>query len=885
MNVSRFIGATARDAMRLVRHALGDSAMIVSNKTVDGGVEIIAVDEAQMTALEARPEAAPAASSQAAPQPVAQVGPPQTLRQALQAASQPPVQTETPRIARPGSQAMPQQAPRMSEMVHAAQARQPLQPAQSAQPPQSHQPAQPLQPAQTASFRQTLPAPLQQPAGAVAPKAADTVAMPEGQEVMGAIGALRGALENRIDGMLWGENLRRAPVGIAVFRELLGAGFSTALARTLSERLPRDLDRDEALAWVRNELASHLPVLDDDKGLLAGGGVFALVGPTGVGKTTTTAKLAARCVMKYGADRVAMLTTDGYRIGAHEQLLIYGRILGIPVLPAGDAQALQQALTELRGKHIVLIDTVGMSQRDQNVAEQAAMLCAGGRPVRRLLLLNSAVHGDTLDEVAHAYRQDSAGQLMGCIITKVDEATHLGAVLDTVIRHRLPVHYVCTGQKVPENMALPRPRELVDRAFAAAGARALFAPTEADFAALWSVAHTQPASLSPATLEAQRARRQRNLRTAVAGANYGCTQADFDRALATVQESRAFSLAQDLWRDHAAGGQDAAAMADSMLADVHAHFSSTCDRFVLALHGRTRSVPARCAPTWHALTGSLLFSDRGQALASPARHLMTPHGVVASFDSQGASPASAATGAILARADWLQARLSRVPMVHVFDGFTPAIAQHMQASRAPWLARCTATPRVMWQDSRITVGALAKLLGYAPAGQVRHEGRACTRWVAATVVELADRAAVRGDDGESASSVRLVSTRLIADDNGECLLQILGLAQIDDVSPVKIAGWLELADAARACQGWAQAAIERLGPQASGAHAMPATMLAGAQLGLAGWHMVRNEPASAGALLGKSVSEASGATSRQRAGVESLIRLFAALDMMLEQAA
>lgn len=874
MNVSRFIGATARDAMRLVRHALGDSAMIVSNKTVDGGVEIIAVDEAQMTALEARPEAAPAASSQGAPQSVAQAGPPQTLRQALQAASHPTAQTEAPRTAQPESQAMPQQTSRMSEMVLAARAAQPVPSAQSAQM------------AQAATVRQVPAAPLQPTAGAAAPSVADMSAMPAGQEVMGAIGALRGALENRIDGMLWGENLRRAPMGIAMFRELLGAGFSTALARALSERLPRDLDRDEALAWVRNELAGHLPVLDDDKGLLAGGGVFALVGPTGVGKTTTTAKLAARCVMKYGADRVAMLTTDGYRIGAHEQLLIYGRILGIPVLPAGDAQALQQALTELRGKHIVLIDTVGMSQRDQNVAEQAAMLCAGGRPVRRLLLLNSAVHGDTLDEVAHAYRQDSAGQLMGCIITKVDEATHLGAVLDTAIRHRLPVHYVCTGQKVPENMALPRPRELVDRAFAAAGARALFAPTEADFAALWSVANTQPASLSPATLEAQRARRQRNLRTAVAGANYGCTQADFDRALATVQESRAFSLAQALWRDHAAGGQDAAAMADSMLADVRAHFSSTCDRFVLALHGRARSVPARCAPTWHALTGSLLFSDRGQALASPARHLVTPHGVVASFDSQGASPASAATGAILARADWLQAQLSRVPLVHVFDGFTPAIAQHMQASRALWLARCTATPRVMWQDSRITVGALAKLLGYAPAGQVLFEGQACTRWVAATVVDLADRAALCGDGDGSAPRVRLVSTRLIADGSGECLLQTQGLAQVDDdMSPVKIAGWLELAEAARACQGWAQAAIERIGPQGSGAHAMPATMLAGAQLGLAGWHMLRSEPASAGALLGKSVSEASGTASRQRAGVESLIRLFAALDMMLEQAA
>src|SRR5690606_18504870 len=159
---------------------------------------------------------------------------------------------------------------------------------------------------------------------------------------------------------------------------------------------------------------------------------------------------------------------------------------------------------------------------------------------------------------------------------------------------------------------------------------------------------------------------------------------------------------------------------------------------------------------------------------------------------------------------------------------------------------------VMWQESRITVGALAKLLGYAPAGQASFEGRACTRWVAAAAVGLADRAAPRNDDGDdSISGARLVSTRLVANDTGECLLQILGLAQSDaSVSRVPIAGWLELADAARACQGWAQSAIEKLGPQAMASDTVAATVLAGAQLGLAGCHMVRNEPATAGALSG-----------------------------------
>src|SRR5690606_32431649 len=124
------------------------------------------------------------------------------------------------------------------------------------------------------------------------------------REVMQALGALRGAMETRIDGLLWGERLKRAPVGVTVYRTLLGAGFSAALARALTERLPADLDREAALAWAQQELTRKLPVQADEDKLWGDGGVFALVGPTGVGKTTTTAKLAARCVLKFGAENV-----------------------------------------------------------------------------------------------------------------------------------------------------------------------------------------------------------------------------------------------------------------------------------------------------------------------------------------------------------------------------------------------------------------------------------------------------------------------------------------------------------------------------------------------------------------------------------------------------
>jgi flagellar biosynthesis protein FlhF len=158
---------------------------------------------------------------------------------------------------------------------------------------------------------------------------------------------------------------------------------------------------------------------------------------------------------------LALLTTDGYRIGAHEQLRIYGRILGVPVHVVRDSEDLRRTLVELRDKHMILIDTVGMSQRDRMVAEQAAMLTRAGE-VKRLLLLNSGSRGDTLDDVVRAY---SGEDLAGCILTKIDEAASLGPTLDAVVRHGLLLAYVTNGQRVPEDLHLPNRNYLLHRAF------------------------------------------------------------------------------------------------------------------------------------------------------------------------------------------------------------------------------------------------------------------------------------------------------------------------------------------------------------------------------------------------------------------------------------
>jgi flagellar biosynthesis protein FlhF len=211
-------------------------------------------------------------------------------------------------------------------------------------------------------------------------------------------------------------------------------------------------------------MARNINAMNNEDALLEKGGVFALVGPTGVGKTTTTAKLAARCVMRHGAEKLALITTDAYRIGAHEQLRIYGKILGVMVHSVKDEADLRIALNELKNKHTVLIDTVGVSQRDQMVAEQVAMLQGVSSSVQRILCLNATSTQETLSEVVRAYQGSG---LAGAIITKLDEAASIGSALDVVIRHKLRLFYASNGQRVPEDLHLADPAALVERAFGA----------------------------------------------------------------------------------------------------------------------------------------------------------------------------------------------------------------------------------------------------------------------------------------------------------------------------------------------------------------------------------------------------------------------------------
>lgn len=291
------------------------------------------------------------------------------------------------------------------------------------------------------------------------PQSTAAVTLPAGEAaILGEIKSMHSMLQKQIEALSWNNVQQRDPQRAGLLRRMLNAGFSTLLARQLLDKMPAGNEKGES--WIKHVLKRNMRVAGAEDDIVVKGGVYALIGPTGVGKTTTTAKLAARAVVRYGADKVALLTTDSYRIGAYEQLKIYGKILGVAVHAVKGADDLRLTLAALRHKHLVLIDTVGMGQRDERVSEQSEMFDAAN--VQRLLVLNSTSGGDTLEDVVRMYHSN---KVIGCIATKLDEAANLGAILDVVMRHRLVMYFMANGQRVPEDLHLVNIDILLHRAF------------------------------------------------------------------------------------------------------------------------------------------------------------------------------------------------------------------------------------------------------------------------------------------------------------------------------------------------------------------------------------------------------------------------------------
>jgi flagellar biosynthesis protein FlhF len=267
---------------------------------------------------------------------------------------------------------------------------------------------------------------------------------------------MKGLIEERFGALAFMEKLQRQPRQAQLTQRLLDVGFSPAVVRKMAEGLPDDVDE---ATWAASVLERNLLTGERDPALEDAGGVYALIGATGVGKTTSTAKLAAAFAARHGAANLGLVTLDAYRVAAHEQLRTYGRILGVPVHTAHDRASLEDLLELLAGKRMVLIDTAGVCQRDTRTRELLEMLQHAS--IQRLVVINAAAQGETIEEQLSAY---AAPGCRGVVLSKVDEAVKLGPALDLMIRARLKVLAVANGQRVPEDWHRLSAHALVQRA-------------------------------------------------------------------------------------------------------------------------------------------------------------------------------------------------------------------------------------------------------------------------------------------------------------------------------------------------------------------------------------------------------------------------------------
>jgi flagellar biosynthesis protein FlhF len=436
VKIKRFFGKDMRTALNEVKEVLGPDAVIMSNKRVSGGVEI-------MAAFDQEPAAEPPRrAAQSANEPVRGGREKQeAIADSLQAL-----------LARQNDDSAPEQdyAPTATRRAQPEPQPEPeydaLDPSQAAMQYQARTQSTP-QAAEQDVLQQRL--------------SAQDATITSMQSDMSAI---RQLLEQQVSGLMWQEMERREPTRALLIKKLTDLGFTEEVADQLSCFIPEGLSEAEAWQQTTELLQGQIATTRND--ILTQGGVVALVGPTGVGKTTTVAKLAARYAQMHGPDSVAMVTTDTFRIAASEQLQTYARIIGCPIKVAKDADELNAVLLQLRQRRLVLIDTAGMGQRDLRLSEQLATLMENSRlRIRPYLVLSSTAQAPVQNDIVRQFKKIP---LCGCIFTKLDECMSLGEVMSTTIHNSLPISYVTDGQQVPEDIKVADARYLIDQAVAMA---------------------------------------------------------------------------------------------------------------------------------------------------------------------------------------------------------------------------------------------------------------------------------------------------------------------------------------------------------------------------------------------------------------------------------
>ncbi|MCS6238096.1 flagellar biosynthesis protein FlhF [Shewanella baltica] len=437
MKIKRFFAKDMRAALAQVKETLGSDAVIMSNKKVNGGIEIVAAVDYD------EPKAKTAAT---APAPTFM----DVSDDLVSLGAKQPVRVET--RAKPAAPAdslqalLEKQQSRLNQQISHQQV-------DAALPAW----AKGLQaPAAAKVDRREAPATFDKKPQTSQKQSADIEAMRD------ELASLRNLLTHQVSSLMTEHKKRIDPVGAMLEAKLLEAEFSPAVANKLAA-LSQHYTPAELVRALPQSLANMLDNQGDD--IVKQGGVVALVGPTGVGKTTSLAKLAARFAAHHGAEHVALITTDHYRIGAYEQLATYGKIMGCPVKQAHDLNELEQILYQFRNRKLVLIDTAGMGQRDMRLYQQLDNLTANSRiPIRSYLVLSATGQRRVLQDAVNHFKRIP---LSGVVLTKLDESVSLAGALSVLIQNGLPLSYVTDGQRVPEDMKVADTLDLAQQALAA----------------------------------------------------------------------------------------------------------------------------------------------------------------------------------------------------------------------------------------------------------------------------------------------------------------------------------------------------------------------------------------------------------------------------------
>lgn len=494
MKIKRYFAKDMRAALTQVKEELGSDAVIMSNKKTPNGVEIVAaIDTDAVTPETSNHTEAPAANLNRATAAYASQQNSLTNKQPTSNAFDGPNAEGAEKIASSLEEILRRQRGEQTSATnsdfansHAMQAQQnsASQPLTNKQ--KSERATQALSQHAESEFEQwlnkarsTVEAPTQdlqsstsfvqsandQEAGVENPITTETNTSSaeyrnEIHQLKAEMTSIKELLEHQVSSLMWQNVKRETPTKAMLIDKLRGMGLSGSVSEQLAYLVDHKVPANEAWPTMLSTLTDQLSTTDNE--IIKRGGIYSLVGPTGVGKTTTIAKLAARFAQIHGADKVGLITTDSFRIGALEQLGTYAKILGCPLKQAKDADSLSEAIYQMRDKKLVLIDTAGMSQRDLKLTEKLNHLLTNSRVnIKNYLVLSATAQMSVLQESVQHFKTIP---LSGCIFTKIDESLSLGELISVAIHNRIPIGYLTNGQRVPEDIRVANAGKIVQKA-------------------------------------------------------------------------------------------------------------------------------------------------------------------------------------------------------------------------------------------------------------------------------------------------------------------------------------------------------------------------------------------------------------------------------------